>query len=197
MPPLNEQQLDQNREERREQIKRAALKVFAKRGIIGTKISMIAREAGISQGLTYRYYHSKDELFIDLVKDAMEETAEAFASLENMSGSPVEKIKDLTKKMLDTSNKHSFMLIQQVQTSDEVPNKAKEIVRQYPIPSFIEQLIPVFKKGQAMGEFCTGDPAKLLMLYFSVLSGLMLLPNKDEEGHQVLDVDILMKLIRE
>ncbi|WP_284036941.1 TetR/AcrR family transcriptional regulator [Neobacillus sp. 114] len=197
MPPLNEQQLDQNREERREQIKKAALKVFAKRGIIGTKISMIAKEAGISQGLTYRYYHSKDELFIDLVKDAMEETAEAFASLENMSGSPVEKIKDLTKKMLDTSNKHSFMLIQQVQTSDEVPNKAKEIVRQYPIPSFIEQLIPVFKKGQAMGEFCTGDPAKLLMLYFSVLSGLMLLPNKDEEGHQVLDVDILMKLIRE
>ncbi|MCH6267178.1 TetR/AcrR family transcriptional regulator [Neobacillus citreus] len=196
MPPLNEQQLDQNREERREQIKKAALKVFTKRGIIGTKISMIAKEAGISQGLTYRYYHSKDELFIELVKDAMEETAEAFASLENMSSSPLEKIKELTKKMLDTSNKHSFMLIQQVQTSDEVPDKAKEIVRQYPIPSFIEQLIPVFKKGQEMGEFCKGDPAKLLMLYFSVISGLMLLPNKDEED-QALDVDILMKLIRE
>lgn len=196
MPPLNEQQLDQNREERREQIKKAAQKVFAKRGIIGTKISMIAKEAGISQGLTYRYYHSKDELFIELVKDAMEETAEAFASLENVSGSPLEKIKELTKKMLDTSNKHSFMLIQQVQTSDEVPAKAKEIVRQYPIPSFIEQLIPVFKKGQAIGEFCKGDPAKLLMLFFSVISGLMLLPNKDEED-QALDVDILMKLIRE
>lgn len=53
---------DRNQDERREQIKKAARKVFAIKGIAGTKISMIAAEAGISQGLTYRYFQSKEEL---------------------------------------------------------------------------------------------------------------------------------------
>jgi AcrR family transcriptional regulator len=192
--PLNDHQLDQLRDERREQIKKAALKVFARRGLIGTKMSMIAKEAGISQGLSYRYYSSKDELFIALVKDAMEETAKAFATLGLMKGSPSEKIKEFTIRMLDASNRHSFMLIQQVQTSDEVPEEAKDIVQQYPTTSFIEQMFPIFKEGQEKGEFSKGDPAELLMLYFSVISGLMLLPHGIDGINKV---DNLMKILEE
>ncbi|AXI11238.1 TetR family transcriptional regulator [Oceanobacillus sp. 143] len=195
MPPSNDHQLDKVHDKRRAQIKNAALKVFARRGFIGTKMSMIAKEADISQGLSYRYYQSKDELFIELVKDAMEETAEAYASLANLAGSPSGKIKELTKRMLHTSNRHSFMLIQQVQISDVVPDKAKEIVQQYPSPTLNEQLISIFKNGQETGDFCKGDSTKLLMLYFSVISGLMLLPNEDEKNNQFIDIDILMKLL--
>lgn len=190
-------QMDQHRDERREQIKKAALKVFARRGLIGTKMSMIAKEAGISQGLSYRYYSSKDELFIALVKDAMEETAKAFETLGLMHGSPTDKIRAFTIRMLDGSNRHSFMLIQQVQTSDEVPDKAKEIVQQYPTTSFIEQMFPIFKEGQENGEFSKGDPAELLMLYFSVISGLMLLPNGIDGINLQHDVDHLMKILKE
>jgi AcrR family transcriptional regulator len=194
--PLNDQQLNQIRDERREQIKKAALKVFALRGLVGTKMNMIAKEAGISQGLSYRYYSSKDELFIELVQEAMEETADAFASLGHIKGSPTEIIKTLTTKMLDGSNRHSFMLIQQVQTSDEVPYKAKEIVQRYSTTSFIEQLIPIFKNGQEKGEFCKGEPAALLILYFSVISGLMLLQTGEMEQDHVPDIHILMKMLR-
>ena len=62
---------DRAHDERREQIKRAALKIFAQRGIAGTKMSMIASEAGISQGLTYRYFNSKEEIFSVLVQEAI------------------------------------------------------------------------------------------------------------------------------
>lgn len=196
MTPLNDHKLEQLRDERREQIKKAALKVFARRGLVGTKMSMIAKEAGISQGLSYRYYSSKDELFIVLVKDAMEETAKAFATLGLMQGTSTEKIREFTIRMLDASNRHSFMLIQQVQTSDEVPDKAIDIVQQYPTSSFIEQISPIFKEGQEKGEFSKGDPAELLMLYFSVISGLMLLPGLDGINLNQ-NVDILMKILKE
>ncbi|SDN59382.1 TetR/AcrR family transcriptional regulator [Bacillus sp. OK048] len=197
MTPLNDHQLDQLRDERREQIKKAALKVFARRGVIGTKMSMIAKEAGISQGLSYRYYSSKDELFIALVKDAMEETAKAFATLGLMQGSPSKKIREFTKRMLDVNNRHSFMLIQQVQISDEVPDKAKDIVQQYPTTSFIEQMFPIFKEGQEKGEFSQGDPAELLLLYFSVISGLMLLPYGLDGINLNHNVDNLMKILKD
>ncbi|MEH7331552.1 TetR/AcrR family transcriptional regulator [Neobacillus drentensis] len=197
MTPLNDHQLDQLRDERKEQIKKAALKVFARRGLIGTKMSMIALEAGISQGLSYRYYSSKDELFIALVQDAIEETAKAFAAFGLMQGSPLEKIKEFTINMLDESNRHSFMLIQQVQTSDEVPDKAKDIVQQYPTSSLIEQMAPIFKEGQEKGEFSKGDPAELLMLYFSVISGLMLLPHGLDGVNLIHHVDNLIKILKE
>lgn len=195
MAPLNDQQLDQIRDERREQIKKAALKVFARRGIAGTKMSMIANEASISQGLSYRYFSSKDELFIALVQEAMEETDAAFASLEQMSGTPTEKIRELTKGMLDESNKHSFMLIQQVQTADEVPEKAKEIVEQYSSNALIDRILPIIIKGQESGEFCAGDPSELLLLYFSVISGLMLQQVDRDDNYRVWDINILMKML--
>lgn len=73
---------------------------------------------------------------------------------------------------------------------------AKEIVQHYPMPSLIEHLISTFENGQKSGEFCKGDPTKLLMLYFSVISGLMLLPNEANENNQEIDIDILMKLLQ-
>ncbi len=194
--PLNDEQFQQIRDERREQIKKAALKVFSRRGLVGTKISMIAKEAGVSQGLTYRYFQSKDELFIELVQEAMEESAAAFTDLENVEVSPTEIIKTLTAKMLDESNRHSFMIIQQGQTSDEVPERAKEIAQQFSTTSFIEKVIPIFKKGQEMGEFCQGDPFALLMFYFSVISGLMLQQTGEAEQDQVSKINILMKMLR-
>lgn len=51
------------RDARKEQILKAALIVFARRGMVATKISDIAKEAGLSHGLVYHYFNSKEEIF--------------------------------------------------------------------------------------------------------------------------------------
>lgn len=95
---LNEHQPDHIHDERREQIKRAALKVFAYRGIAGTKMSMITAQAGISQGLFYRYFNSKEELFTILVQDAMEEAQAAVKNVRHLPGTPYRTNKNINKK---------------------------------------------------------------------------------------------------
>ena len=52
-----------NPDERKEEILDAAVHVFAKKGYEKTSITDIAREIGISQGLCYRYYVSKEEIY--------------------------------------------------------------------------------------------------------------------------------------
>jgi AcrR family transcriptional regulator len=47
----------------KERIEEAALKIFARDGFAGATMAAIAREAGLSVGNIYRYYKSKDELF--------------------------------------------------------------------------------------------------------------------------------------
>ncbi|MCJ8009324.1 TetR/AcrR family transcriptional regulator [Lederbergia wuyishanensis] len=195
MAPLNEQQLDQLHIQRIVQIKKAALKVFANRGIIGTKISMIAAEAGISQGLSYRYFKSKEELLITLIQDALEEAKAAMEQVNHLPGTPLEKLRSLTKSMLDDSNKYFFMLIQQASSSEEVPEKAKQLLEQFSKENPIQLLIPLFIEGQRMGQFCEGDPYKLLFCYFSVITGLMLQEVQADENYWVHEVDLLMKVI--
>lgn len=50
------------RAEKRELILDAAIKVFARNGYHGSRISDIAREAGIAYGLVYHYFKNKEEI---------------------------------------------------------------------------------------------------------------------------------------
>lgn len=51
-----------NKEEKRDLIVRAALKVFAEKGMAGTTIRDIAEEAGIGKGTVYEYFRDKEEI---------------------------------------------------------------------------------------------------------------------------------------
>ncbi|MCM3268684.1 TetR/AcrR family transcriptional regulator [Paenibacillus elgii] len=195
MAPLNDEQLHQIRDERKEQIMDAALKVFSRRGIAGTKMSMIAAEAGISHGLLYHYFKSKDELFTTLVQMAMLGAQDAMKSIYDLQGSPLDKIKYLTKEILDESGRPYFMLIHQARTSEGVPEKVKELIAQYSLKSFVDELLPVFKEGQQTGEIAAGDPAELIAAYLSVLSSLMMLNAQDEETYRLPSSDILMRMV--
>ena len=51
-------------ESRRKQILDAAILLFDQQGFSATKISDISEQAGISKGLVYRYFNSKEEILL-------------------------------------------------------------------------------------------------------------------------------------
>ncbi|WP_308737619.1 TetR/AcrR family transcriptional regulator [Paenibacillus sp. AR247] len=168
MAPLNEEQLHQIRDERKEQIKAAALQVFARKGILSAKMSMIAETAGISNGLLYHYFKSKDELFTSLVQEAMAESEAALRSIYDMPGTPLERIKALTAEILNEGGAPYFMLIHQSITSDGVPEQVKQLQQEYSMDSSVDILLPLFKEGQQAGELVEGDPRESsLVTYLS------------------------------
>ncbi len=78
--PRTEEANQQIREEQRDKILSAAANVFARKGNAAT-MADVASEAGVSQGLAYRYFESKEEIFTTLIKQAAES-----------SGGPTERI---------------------------------------------------------------------------------------------------------
>lgn len=50
------------------QILDAALTVFARRGIEAASVEDIAREAGVSKGLVFKYFASRDDLIVSFVR---------------------------------------------------------------------------------------------------------------------------------
>ena len=53
-----------NKEEKKQQILEAAIRVFARLGLPNTKMLHIAEAAGIGKGTIYEYFKSKEDLFI-------------------------------------------------------------------------------------------------------------------------------------
>ncbi|WP_238590797.1 TetR/AcrR family transcriptional regulator [Paenibacillus beijingensis] len=186
--------MDQIRDERKEQIKQAALKIFACRGITGTKMSMIASEAGISEGLIYRYFKSKDELFTDLVIELMEEAGKEIGNLQHSPESPFDQIRTLTQSMLDENNKYAFRLILQARKADKVPEKVGQFLDQYSEKVLIDRLVPVLIKGQQAGQFSEGDPRELLSWYFTVVNSLIM-QELGIEKYGLPDTDVLMRIL--
>ncbi len=72
MSPRTPDQNRQIRNDKRELLKNTALKLFAGKGYHATSISQIAKEAGISKGLLYNYYESKEELLVALFSDLVD-----------------------------------------------------------------------------------------------------------------------------
>ena len=67
MSPRTQEQLEIIKGEKAHRIGEAALKLFAEKGYEGTSISEIAKEAGVSKGLIYNYFASKEEIVRNLV----------------------------------------------------------------------------------------------------------------------------------
>jgi len=67
MSPKTNEQFNQIRNESRTRIMVAALELFAIDGYHNTSISKIAKHAGLSKGLMYNYFESKEELLKDVV----------------------------------------------------------------------------------------------------------------------------------
>lgn len=70
--PRSKQQYEEIRKGSRQKILDAALEVFAKQGYHSATVDAIAKTAGISKGLLYNYFKSKEEVLNELMIGMMD-----------------------------------------------------------------------------------------------------------------------------
>jgi AcrR family transcriptional regulator len=78
MSPRTVEQYEELRETRKTKIMNVALELFANEGYYPTSISMIADKAGISKGLMYNYFESKEALIKEIMFKGIEEITKFF-----------------------------------------------------------------------------------------------------------------------
>ncbi len=145
-------------QDQRANILNAARTVFARKGSSAT-MAEIAIEAGVSQGLAYRYFPSKGAILTTLVKEAAESGGGPSERMKDISGSPGQKLELLVSSLV----KHRFdrpgfyQFVYQVLRDDSMPNELREIMKKNGevVQGIIRELII---EGQATGEIRTGRP---------------------------------------
>lgn len=195
MSPRTEDQNRLIRDERREQILQAALGVFARKGLATTKIGDIAIAAGLSHGLVYHYFSSKDEIFTALVDQALMGASMVARAAAERTGTPWERLRWLTTMLLTHTSPSAdyFLLMLQAFTSESVPDAAKRLVTEKgPLPH--QLTMPLIEAGQADGSVVAGDAAKLTVAYYAMMQGLSLSQIQGREVHGFPDPDVEMVL---
>ena len=93
------------RETRRLQIMQTALKLFAEEGYSHCSISMLAQKAGISKGLMYNYFESKQALLGAILDHGMREIMDLFDPDHN-GVIDEHEFEDIVKKAFGTIRSH-------------------------------------------------------------------------------------------
>lgn len=178
MSPRRQAQNEQMRDAAMTKITGAALEVFAEYGYHGATMKQISQATGLSYGLIYHYFSSKEEIFRHLLGFAFESSMAALNTALDAPGTAWEKIKTLSailvENALTSESSLYFLLVMQAMTQGKgIPGLRDHIEERF--AAYYDRLAPAIVQAQEAGDAVEGDPLALAAAYFSCVQGLALL----------------------
>jgi AcrR family transcriptional regulator len=186
-------------EQQRAKILTASRNVFARKGRAAT-MADVAAEAGISQGLAYRYFASKEEIFTTLIKQATQSGGGPAARIQQIQGKPGLCLALLVSYIIQDrrENPGFSQFFDQVLADDKTPNELREIIQRNGkvIQDLMRQLIV---EGQASGEIAKDDPDQLMAALMACFDGLMKRASRlglEEAKKNFPETKIILRMLR-
>lgn len=162
---------NEQKEKRRQEILRAGLDLFVGRGYAATKISDIAERVGMSAGLMFHYFESKEKLyetliFLGVTAPMMVMTQDKIEPIKFFENA-VEKTFNAIKS--DSYAAKMFVLMEQAVHREAESSKIKELLGQL---NLVELCIPIIEAGQNNKTIKEGDPYSLSTAFWAAVQGI-------------------------
>ncbi len=151
----------------RRKILAAAEKVFAKKGLAGARTHEIAALAGINAALLHRYFTSKENLYLRVIKNALQRVNIVETLISSPRGSYPERISYMIDAGFNyfVKNKSYLKLIQRdIVDGGYGAKRTKKDVR-----SLVTMGIKFFQEGIDKGHIEECDPRDLVFTIFSLI----------------------------
>ena len=157
-------------QDRRKQILRAAIEVFSERGFHRTRVSDIAKRAGVAYGLIYHYFDSKDDVLESVFQENWSVFLKVLRDIEadatTDAGSRLAAIADLLIDALRIEPALIQVIIQEVSRSDRFVHPVKVDAFQEGF-RIVQRII---EQGQSKGEIRTTVDAQVgAFIFFGAL----------------------------
>lgn len=211
MSPRTPEQFEEMREERKAHIMNVALEHFAKEGYHKTTISHIARHSGMSKGLMYNYFTSKESLLFEIIMRSVNEMYSDFD--RNKDGHLSEEEFEFFIRRLFSLMKEKktfwrliFQLVMQNEVREKLLNmfpssgifmeENRIIPDQALLNSIVIKLTDYFVRKKEH-EIAGYDPIRELNLFILMLKGFALsyvyMDENDDGYHEKTITDIIAK----
>lgn len=161
----------EQREKRRQEILEAGLDLFIRKGYAATKTADIAKAVGMSEGLLFHYYDSKEGLYLALLEFSAIGPQTIF---ESAYLPPLEFFETAAKGIIEyivtaPFVAKIFVLVSQAQFNEALPlDVRKKLERQ----EHLEQSVRLIVQGQKEGTIREGNPVALAMAFWRAIQGI-------------------------
>ncbi len=161
---------DEQKEKRRQDILYAGLNLFIQKGYSGTTIKDIAGAVGMSVGLLFHYFSSKEELYLTLITLGIEGP---MSSVQPTDLEPLEFFRSTAERILAYIKSEPFVakmfvLMHQAYFSSDVPSNIKSLLKGLDVYTPTAAII---RAGQNNGTIRAGEPVALSIAYWSAIQG--------------------------
>jgi AcrR family transcriptional regulator len=175
--------------ERRQQLMAYAAARFAEGGFHPTSVAEIVSGLGVGKGVFYWYFDSKDQLFLEILKDAQQDLRRAQQHVIVDEPDPVRRIELGIRASMTWFSEH------------------RDLVNLFQFAATEERFAPVLRRGQEValadavkhvkdgivaGEIRDGEPEVLAHAILGVISHLVreLIHNRGEAPEDVADAAV-------
>ncbi len=161
----------EQKEKRRHEILEAGLELFIHRGYANTKITDIAKYVGMSSGLMFHYFESKEKLYEELIKMGLNGPASV---LKFDVSEPLLFFEKAVESILNEIRASSFsakmfVLMNQALSNDVAPQSIKELLSKMDI---VEKSTFIIQAGQQNGTIREGNPQALSIVFWVAITGI-------------------------
>lgn len=162
---------EEQKEKRRREILEAGLDLFIHKGYTATKISDIADRVGMSVGLLFHYFKSKENLYEELIKCGI---SGPMSVMTDTKKDPLEFFENTTEKIFyaiktQPLSSKMFVLMNQAFYNDAAPQSVKDMMKDFDILTPTSMLI---QEGQRNGTIREGDPYALAIAFWCAILGI-------------------------
>lgn len=188
-----------DKEEKKGEILKAAMRVFAQNGVVKTKMVDIAKASGIGKGTIYEYFRSKEDIFAeayDLIFRGVEE------SIETILQSNLEPEQKLRLLMTETLERFSgeggeFAGIMMAFWAEGVRNKDERISEiihlEQVYADYRKMIASILVEGMEKGRFRKLDALLTASVLIGAMDGILLQSIMDPQVFSVREaIEVLL-----
>ena len=158
-------------DQRRLQILQTALELFIARGYYGTSTREISKAAGISSGLMFHYFESKQHVYEELIAIGCQRMDIDFAAA---MADPFASLQAIVSELLAMLEQHPFaanmfVLMENAFFHRDISDKVNAMLD---VRNVVEHSVGVIVQGQQLGQFKDGDPLALSLAFWNAIQGI-------------------------
>ena len=169
-----------DKEEKKQEILKAAMRVFAQNGVVQTKMADIAEAAAIGKGTIYEYFRSKEDIFAEAYSHIFLETEKRITAVLESPIQPEEKLRMLMAVTLEAllGDGGEFAGIMMAFWSEGIRNKNERIIKIIDLKRIYSDyrviIAGILEEGMRKGQFREMDTFMTASVIIGAMDGLLL-----------------------
>ncbi len=169
-----------DKESKRREILQVAMRVFARSGVANTKMTDIARKAGIGKGTIYEYFESKEDLFLSTFTLFMLQFDQRIKKVLDQESDPVKQLRGVFEICYDifALEAEEYGMIMMDYWAEGVRRQDEEVLGVLDLRVIYGKyrlfFIDIIRQGIEKGVFKPVDPDLLASSLIALMDGLFL-----------------------